>query len=170
MCGTTHGWTASHQLTPSLTNADNIFPRQAIDPGIALGPVCSTNCCRHSQQKWDAGRSTASSNHCFIVASFPEQLGNKLAAGQHHGRAPAASWFQVDTGERPFVINPTLPQLQRCLGGSLVALVYSNSSFSSQKAAAMHSNTSHIDSKFKNAIPETETAYTIRPRSIVYII
>ena len=125
----------------------------------------STSRCRHSQRNWDAGRSTASLNHCFIVTSFRERLGSKLAARRHHGRAPAASWFQVDVGKRPFVIDPTLPQLQRCLGDSLVALAYSNSSFSSQKEAATHGNTSHVDSKFKNAIPETETAYIIRPHT-----
>ena len=34
VCGTTHGWTASHQLTTSLADADDIFPRQAIDVSV----------------------------------------------------------------------------------------------------------------------------------------
>ena len=43
MCGTTHGWTgatASQQLATILTDADDNFTPQAVDPGIALGPVC----------------------------------------------------------------------------------------------------------------------------------
>ena len=43
VCGTTHGWTvatASRQLATTLTDADDNFTEQAVDPGIALGPVC----------------------------------------------------------------------------------------------------------------------------------
>ena len=123
----------------------------------------STSRCRHSQQNWDAGRSTASPNHFFIVA--------RLAARRHHGRAPAASWFQVDAGERPFVIDPTLSQLQRCLGSALVSLAYSNLSFSSQKAAATHSNTSRFKiQKCKtgngNRLPNREAVFS--PNSMWY--
>ena len=43
------------------------------------------------------------------------------------------------------------------LGGALVAEAYLKLiSFSSQKAAAMDNDISHINSKFKNGIPETE--------------
>ena len=162
-----HGWTASHQVTTSLTDADYIFPRQAIDPGIALGPVCIcrvvaatpsgtgilgvllpgrtwSRVARLSTRVW---LRETSSNHCFIAASFRERLGSKLAARRHHSRAPTASWFQVDAGERPFVIDPTLPQLQRC-----------------------HGDSSHVDSKFKTAIPETETTYIICTRTLVRTI
>ena len=34
----------------------------------------------------------------------------------------------------------------------------------------MHSDTSHIDLKFKNTLPEMETTYVFRPHTIVYII
>ena len=124
MCGGIHGWTASHQLATILKDADDNFTRQVVDPEIVLGQaqfVYSTSRCRHSQQYWDAGHSTASLNHCFMVAIFREQLDSKLAAHLHRGRTPAASWFQVDAGERLFVINPTLPRLQRCFGDPLVA-------------------------------------------------
>ena len=72
-----------------------------MDPS-ARTSLHSTSCSRHYQWNWDAGRSPASSNHCFMVASFRERLGSKLAAHCHHGQAPAASWFQVDASERPF--------------------------------------------------------------------
>ena len=52
--------------------------------------------------------------------------------------------------KRPFVMAQTLPWLQKCFGGSFGGL---SSSFSSQKAAATY-NTSLLDLKFKNAIPE----------------
>ena len=90
-----HSWTASHQLATILTDADDNFTRQVVDPGIALGPVkvYSTSRCRHSQRNWDAGRSTASSNHCFMVASFQEQLGSKLPrAARLQASCPLASW------------------------------------------------------------------------------
>ena len=32
--------TASRQLATTLTDADDNFTLQAVDPGIALGPVC----------------------------------------------------------------------------------------------------------------------------------
>ena len=101
--------------------------------GIALGPVCIRRVVA-TTATWtvhEAGRSTASSNHCFMIASlnhcfmiasFRERLGSKLTAHRHHGRAPAASWFQVDTSERPFVMAQTLPWLQRCFGGSFGVL------------------------------------------------
>ena len=49
--------------------------------------------CYHYQLNCEAGHSTASSNHCFMIASFREQLGSKLAAHRHHGRAPA--WLRL---------------------------------------------------------------------------
>ena len=42
VCGTMHSWidaTASWQPATILTDADDNFTRQAVDPGIALGPV-----------------------------------------------------------------------------------------------------------------------------------
>ena len=42
VCRTTHGWThatASRQLATTLTDANNNFTRQAVDPELALGPV-----------------------------------------------------------------------------------------------------------------------------------
>ena len=47
--------------------------------------------------------------------------GSKLAAHWHHGQAPAASWFQVDASKKYFVMDPTLPGLQRCFGDAFVA-------------------------------------------------
>ena len=46
--------------------------------------------CHHSQLNCEAGRSIDSSNHCFMIASFQERVGNKLAAHQHHGQAQSA--------------------------------------------------------------------------------
>ena len=69
----------------------------------------STSRCHQCQLNCEAGRSTVSSNHCFMITSFRERLGSKLAAHRHHGQAPAASWFQVDMSERPFVMAQTLP-------------------------------------------------------------
>ena len=43
MCGTTHGRTdatASQQLATTLTDTDDNFTCQVVDPRIALGPVC----------------------------------------------------------------------------------------------------------------------------------
>ena len=43
VCGTMHSWadtTASQQLTTILIDADDNFTSQAVDPGLALGPVC----------------------------------------------------------------------------------------------------------------------------------
>ena len=48
---------------------------------------------RHCQGNWDAGHSTANLNHSFMIASFREWLGSKLAAHWHHGRIPAASFL-----------------------------------------------------------------------------
>jgi len=67
------------------------------------------------------GHTTASSNHCFMITTFQEWLGSKLAAHWRHGWAPVASWFQINVNERLFFINPTLPWLQRCFGEVLVA-------------------------------------------------
>ena len=54
----------------TLTDADDNSTCQAVDPGIALGPVCirrvvATTC----QLNCEAGRSTASLNHCFMIYS-----------------------------------------------------------------------------------------------------
>ena len=80
----------------------------------------------------------------------------------------------------PFVMAQTLPSLQRCFGGLLVAYKQSNSSFSSQKAAATHNNTSLIDSKFKNGytgnrnclqnLPVEYSIYYINLGKEVYIV
>ena len=61
------------------------------------------------EQCKEAGHSTASLNHCYMIASFRQQLGSKLAAHWQHGHVPAASWFQVIVSERPFIMDPTLP-------------------------------------------------------------
>ena len=96
---------------------------------------------------------------------------SKLAAHQHHGRAPAASWFQVNTSKRPFVMAQTLSWLQRCFGDPLVAYISVLKLILFQsKAAATHNDTSLVDSKFKNAHTRNGTAYVIRPCSLAYII
>ena len=66
----------------TLTDADDNFTCQVVDPGIALGLVCiqrvvATTC----QLNCEAGRSTASLNHCFMIASFREWLGSKRVLG-----------------------------------------------------------------------------------------
>ena len=73
-----------------------------------------TSHCHQCQLNCEAGHSTLSWNHCFIIGSFQEWLGGKLSAHWHHDRVPAASWFQVDMSERPFIMAQTLPWLQRC--------------------------------------------------------
>ena len=45
VCWTTHGWTdatASRWLATILTDANDNFTCQAVDPGIVLGPVCKS--------------------------------------------------------------------------------------------------------------------------------
>ena len=89
--------------------------------GSARASLYSNSSCCHCLRNWDAGRSTASLHHCFMIASFREQLSSKLAVHWHHGQAPAASWFQLDASERYFVMDPTLPGLQKCFGDAFVA-------------------------------------------------
>ena len=95
--------------------------------------------CRHYQGKWDAGSTTASSNHYFMVASFREQLGSKLTAYRHHGQVPAASWFQANASKRPFVDSASTAEMFR---GSFGGLNVLKLILFSQKAAAMHNDTS----------------------------
>ena len=45
------------------------------------------SCCHHCQWNWEARCPTANLVHCFIIASFQEQLGSKLAVHWHHGQA-----------------------------------------------------------------------------------
>ena len=122
VCGTTHGWTASHQLATILTDADDNFTRQVVDPGIVLGRVCIFNKLLPPLPAvpgcWTF--------YCQLELLFhgrqlPRAARQQASCHLHRGQTPAASWFQVDAGERPFVIDPTLPQLQRCFGDPLVA-------------------------------------------------
>ena len=108
--------------------------------------------CHHCQLNCEVGHSTTSLNHCSMIASFWKRLGSKLAAHRHHGKAPAVSWFQVRTSKRSFIMAQTPPWLQS-VWGSFGGL---SSPFSSQKAASIPNNTSLVDSKFQNAIPEME--------------
>ena len=93
---------ASRRYPDAVTDANDNFIRQAVDPGIALGPcsLYSTSRCHHCQLNCEAGRSTASLKHCLMIASFRERLGNKLAARRYHGRAPAASCMVSSLHER----------------------------------------------------------------------
>ena len=90
-------------LATTLTDASDNFTCQEVDPEIAV--LYSMSHCRHCQWNWETEHSTASSNHCFMISSFWEWPGIKLAAHWHHGWAPAASWFQVDVSKRPFVVG-----------------------------------------------------------------
>ena len=92
MCGTTHGWTASRQLATILTDADDNLTRQAVDPGIALGPVYIRRVVAATASgTWMLGILLPARSNFFMVASLQEQQGSKLAAHQHHGQVPAAS-------------------------------------------------------------------------------
>ena len=156
VCGTMHCWTASHQLAtvPTIISLGRRLSQGQCQDKF----VYSTSRCRPSQRYWDAGHSTASLNRCFMVASFRERLDSKLAAHLYRGQMPAASWFQVDASERPFVIDP---QLQRCFG----ILQW-------PKRTQVHpfpgtATPATSIQKFKNVIPETEIAYVIRSHTIV---
>ena len=50
----------------------------------------STSCWHQCQLNCEAGCSTISLSHCFMIASFRERLGGKLATHQHHGRVPSS--------------------------------------------------------------------------------
>ena len=65
----------SWQLATTLIDANHNFIHQAAGLGIVPILVCV-------QQVIAA---TAISNHCFMTASFQEQLGSKLAVLWHHG-------------------------------------------------------------------------------------
>ena len=113
--------------------------RHVVDLGIALGPLglYSMSRCRHSQRNWDAGRSTASSNHCFMVSS---RRGRKA----FHHRSDSASTPEMFRGSFS--------------GLSVLKFILFQSKSSSNAQQ-------HQPRRF--AIPETETAYIIHPRTIV---
>ena len=81
----------------------------------------STSCSHQCQLNCEAGHSTASSNHCFMITSFRERLGKIAAAHRHHGRAPAASWFKVDASERPLSWLKLCLDCRNVSGGLLMA-------------------------------------------------
>ena len=150
---TTHGWTdtiASRQLVTTLTDTDNNLTCRAVDPGIALEPVC-IQWVIAINASWTVRLGILQPAWIIVPWSQASESG-KLAAHRHHGKAPAASWFQVRTSKRSFIMAQTPPWLQS-VWGSFGGL---SSPFSSQKAASIPNNTSLVDSKFQNAIPEME--------------
>ena len=160
----------SHQLATILMDANDNFTCQAVDPGIALGPVCIFN-----EWNWDAGRSTASSNHCSMVANFRERLGSKLAAHRHlvsepdphHGRAPLSILALSRHGRKAFRQRSNSASIPEMFRGSFSGLSILKFILFQSKSSSNAQPHSHVDLKFKNAIPETETAYIICPHTIV---
>ena len=74
---TTHGWTdttASQQVANTLTD-NNFWLTKWLIQDSARTSLYSKSCCHHCQRNWEAGRPTARSNHCFLIASFWEWLG-----------------------------------------------------------------------------------------------
>ena len=94
VCWTTYGWTdttVSQQLATTLTDGnDNFWLTKRLIQDSTKTSLYSTSCCHHCQQNWEAGRPTASLNHCFMIASFQDQLGRRLGGHQHHGQALVA--------------------------------------------------------------------------------
>ena len=117
----------------------------------ARASLYSNSSCCHCQQNWDAGRSTASLHHCFMIASFRERLSSKVAAHWHHGRAPAASWFQLDASES---ISSWIQLCLDCRDVSGMLLWPKNTSFPVKKQQQRTTTLASSIQKFKNAIPK----------------
>ena len=90
------------QLATTLTDGDdNFWLAKRFIQDSARTTVCIDELLPLLPAELRGWRPTASSNHCFMIASFRERL--------DHGRAPVVSRFQ-DMSERlfDFVMVPTL--------------------------------------------------------------
>ena len=135
---------------------------------IGRTSLYSMSCCHHCQPNRKAERTTASSNHCFMIAGFLEWLGRRLGCHRHHGWVPVASCRHERKVFRHDSDSALTAEMFRgwFSGLSILKLILFQSKGNDD--AQRHYRTL-IDSKFKNAIPNW-TVYINRPHSIVYII
>ena len=133
-----------------------------------------------------------------MIGSFREWLGRRLGGHRHHGRAPVASWFQVERAKGSSswlrlcldcrdvsgminrlvsqkLLSPSVSVVASCwepvasVQPCMVPQAYSNSSFPGQKATA-HTMTLPVSSLIQNCNTRNGTIYVICPHSKVYII